>query len=619
MPRPAWKFAIFSALATLSADISVAAKPAPVKDFSRQVEVIVGGRLRETTAGQGELAVSLWNKTKSAIAGPIFLVIDESGLKSVQVGSHDEETAQGKPVFELVPVGRQLLPGGMTPSLPVAFHIPAGMPREDANKVRLKTRVFGREAPADAAALAREKADREDADFSTRGKSYTQADLDGIRQLQQQVSPDLVKKPDVIGTAITEDSQGKLALRVYTETRAAAKTLPSRMGDYPVDIQPVPGGFKTGPAYDSLSKQGGSATSRRTREARRESADEPARNTAGDNPQLVTRINPMQRFERPVPIGVSVLNSGTIDGSLICTAGTLGCRCIDSSGKVYALSNAHVFSDSGFAPIGEVMVQPGPADNNCVIDVENNAIATLVATTRDQNLDPQSRFFNPNTLPINFSDAALAAVSSVLDSDGNQIPAVGFSTPSDGYGAPSSRVLLQSRLGLQVQKYGRTTGYTRGITTAIDIYAPISPNPDTTDNFRLDEYYGMAGYFPFGDGGDSGSLIVTLEDRRPVSLLFAGNSIRTLANKIGPVLDRFNVRVDDGTNPNATTEGAGTAGLTGRGGIAFGNFTDADLGLVTVTTANGVFVITQLLPAELRGRVKPNRRPLIPVHNGRFT
>ncbi len=618
MPRPAWKFAIFSALATLTADVSVAAKPAPVKDFSRQVEVVAGGRLRETTAGQGELAVSLWNKTKSAIAGPIFLVIDESGLESVQVGSHGEETAQGKPVFELVPVGRQLLPGGMTPSLPVAFHIPAGMPREDANKVRLKTRVFGREAPADVAALAREKADREDADFSTRGKSYTQADLDGIRELQQQVSPELVKKPDVIGTAITEDSQGKLALRVYTESRAAAKTLPSRIGDYPVDIQPVPGGFKTGPSYDSVSRQSGGAASRRTRDAR-ELADEPQRNKAGDNAQLVTRIDPMQRFARPVPIGVSAFNSGTLDGNTICAAGTLGCRCIDSSGKLYALSNAHVFSDFGFATLGEVLVQPSQGDNNCVTDIANNAIGILVATTRYQNLDPQSRFFNPSTLPMNFSDAGLAAVSSVLDSEGNQIPAVGFSTPSDGYGAPSSRVLLQSRLGLQVQKYGRTTGYTRGITTAIDIYAPIGPNPDTTDNFRLDEYYGMAGYFPFGDGGDSGSLIVTLDDRRPVSLLFAGNSIRTLANKIGPVLDRFNVRVDDGTNPNATTAGAGTAGLTGRGGIAFGNLTDADLGLVVVTTTNGVTVITQLLPAELRGRVKPNRRPLIPVHNGRFT
>jgi hypothetical protein len=51
----------------------------------------------------------------------------------------------------------------------------------------------------------------------------------------------------------------------------------------------------------------------------------------------------------------------------------------------------------------------------------------------------------------------------------------------------------------------------------------------------------------FSAGGDSGSLIVTQEGNKPVGLLFAGSSIRTFANLIGPVLTRFNVTIDDGS------------------------------------------------------------------------
>ncbi|UCE04689.1 MAG: PKD domain-containing protein, partial [bacterium] len=52
----------------------------------------------------------------------------------------------------------------------------------------------------------------------------------------------------------------------------------------------------------------------------------------------------------------------------------------------------------------------------------------------------------------------------------------------------------------------------------------------------------------FSDGGDSGSLIVTDDsNKKPVGLLYAGSSDRTLANPIDPVLQRFNVTIDDGS------------------------------------------------------------------------
>ncbi|HVJ86349.1 MAG TPA: hypothetical protein VM452_11940, partial [Caulifigura sp.] len=153
MPRPAWKFAFLSALATLSADSSMAARPEPVKDFSRQLEVVVGGRLRETKKGQGELAITVWNKTATAVAGPIFVVIDDTGLEQVQVGSHDMETAKGKPMLLVVAEGKELIPGAMTSSIPVAFSMPEGMTREQASKLHLETRVIGRTGRPDAAQI----------------------------------------------------------------------------------------------------------------------------------------------------------------------------------------------------------------------------------------------------------------------------------------------------------------------------------------------------------------------------------------------------------------------------------------------------------------------------------
>jgi hypothetical protein len=206
--RPAWKFGLLTALTALACDVSFAAKPAPVKDFSRQVEVVVGGRLRETAKGQGELTLSLWNKSANAVAGPIFVVIDETGLEQVKVGSHSEETAKGKPVLEIVPAGRELLSGGMTPSFAVAFSMPAGLSRDVANTLHLEARVFGRQAPADAAKLAREKEAQEEADFATRGKNYNQAELTAAFAAQAAATPDLMKKPDVLATAVADDEKG---------------------------------------------------------------------------------------------------------------------------------------------------------------------------------------------------------------------------------------------------------------------------------------------------------------------------------------------------------------------------------------------------------------------------
>ena len=89
-----------------------------------------------------------------------------------------------------------------------------------------------------------------------------------------------------------------------------------------------------------------------------------------------------------------------------------------------------------------------------------------------------------------------------------------------------------------------------------------------------------------------------LHGNRPVALLFAGGGNLTLANQIGPILDRYNVRVDDGQDEDARTGTGGTEGISGREGIGLGQLGQDD---------------RFRLPPELRGRIKNPSRGIIPI------
>ncbi len=125
---------------------------------------------------------------------------------------------------------------------------------------------------------------------------------------------------------------------------------------------------------------------------------------------IVAFSDPTARF-RPAPIGVST-------GHPDITAGTIGCRVIDSNGNVYALSNNHVYANSNDASIGDSILQPGTADGG-------SSLYDVIGTLFD---------FEPidfSSSGINKIDAAIA-----LSSTGN----LNNTTPSDGYRVPSSAI-----------------------------------------------------------------------------------------------------------------------------------------------------------------------------------
>ncbi len=154
--------------------------------------------------------------------------------------------------------------------------------------------------------------------------------------------------------------------------------------------------------------------------------------------RIRSRVDATRRFERPVPIGVSA-------GHLDVGAGTIAAR-VTRDGDVYALSNSHVFANSGFAGLGDSLLQPAVSDGG---EVPEDVFGTLAEFEPiDFTLD------GSNTV-----DAALA-LSSATE--------LAAATPEDGYGAPS-QTTIAAFVGQDVQKYGRTTGLTRGVVEAVNV------------------------------------------------------------------------------------------------------------------------------------------------------
>ena len=157
-------------------------------------------------------------------------------------------------------------------------------------------------------------------------------------------------------------------------------------------------------------------------------------------------VDPTSRFTRPVPTGVSV-------GHPNVTAGTIGFRVKDGASNVFVLSNNHVLANQNDASIGDPALQPGAYDGGTD---PTDRIGTLY------DFEP-IKFARGRKVPKNAMDAAIAQSSTAM---------LGYATPSDGYGTPGTTV-LQPSVGLQVKKYGRTTGLTQGTVSEVNVTVDV--------------------------------------------------------------------------------------------------------------------------------------------------
>ena len=303
----------------------------------------------------------------------------------------------------------------------------------------------------------------------------------------------LMANPDVVGAGVGVTQDGKPGVIILTK-QPGVVGVPTELEGVPVEVV-VTGEIFAIPAQ--------------------EKEPSPSAGTKGK-----ASIDRTKWFERPVPIGVSTGNANE------CSAGTIGARVKDSNG-VYALSNNHVYALENNAGPNDDILQPGLYDTQCVFNPDN-FLGTL-----DNFVE-----INFSTIANNMIDAAIAVSSTNI---------LGNATPRDGYGTPSANT-VDAAVDLAVMKYGRTSGQTKGKIYLIDGTILVGYSSGTARFINQIGVLGSRGAFI--KAGDSGSLLVTSSDKKPVGLLFAGDSSGkyAFANPIGLVLDTFHVSID-GTTP----------------------------------------------------------------------
>jgi hypothetical protein len=300
--------------------------------------------------------------------------------------------------------------------------------------------------------------------------------------VQNRYTAQLMSQKGVIGTSTGLDDDGNVVIRVYT-SGANEPRIPAMLEGIPVQT------VLSGPihAWRDGSPQAKPAS-----------------------------VDPKSFFARPVPIGVSSMADTTF-----CAAATLGCRVKDSGGTVYALSCNHVYALENQGVINQTPAsQPSPLDVNCAV-ISANDFGTL---TQFVPID----FTGGN----NTADCAIVQTTTAL---------VGNSTPSNGYGTPSSATVAAS-LGQKVQKYGRTSSLTSGTVNGVNVTILVGYDVGNATFVNQIEVIGSRRHPSLGQPGDSGSLVVD-STLHPVGLLFAGGGGLTFCNPIAAVLDQLGTKL----------------------------------------------------------------------------
>lgn len=196
------------------------------------------------------------------------------------------------------------------------------------------------------------------------------------------------------------------------------------------------------------------------------------------------------RRDRPLRVGTSVAHPAV-------TAGTLGAFVRSADGRVLLLSNNHVLADTDRARVGDPVLSPGPADGG---RPGLDRVATLTS-------------FERLSADGNLLDLALAAVDDPALVGGNGVPE-----------GELSGLVMEVLDDVAVAKVGRTTGHTTGRVTAVELDG-VTVDYGRGDVFSFDDCIEVEGDGgAFSAGGDSGSVVYTVDGQHPLGLLFAGST-----------------------------------------------------------------------------------------------
>lgn len=244
---------------------------------------------------------------------------------------------------------------------------------------------------------------------------------------------------------------------------------------------------------------------------------------------------PTGRF-RPAPGGVSI-------GHKDITAGTLGCW-VKRNKEWMILSNNHVLANINVGKKGDAILQPGSYDGGKNPDDQIATLEDFIEITLQEL---------PSDCDVAGGMVAiLNALASMAGSD-TRLKAIRIRAIENLVDAAIARPLRQEDvlaeilnigtvdrtgsaiLGMALKKMGRTTNYTEGEVTQVDVTANVGYGENRTALFT-DQF--MAG--AMSQPGDSGSAVLN-GDNELVGLLFAGSDTTTIINRIENVFSALNL------------------------------------------------------------------------------
>jgi hypothetical protein len=321
----------------------------------------------------------------------------------------------------------------------------------------------------------------------------THASVKAVMALQSAVTPDLMKWPDVLGSAIGLDDAGQPALIVFVNQNGASRA------DV---VRALPPALR------------GIAVRAELTDTFRALAGKPGSGGGGVS----------HRAGQTLPIQLGTSGGWRYDlANGYCCGGTLGAL-IQVNGLQYILSNYHVFEadivgggNNLVASTGNPVIQPGLIDVGC--DANNaQSVGALVKI---------------NSLPNSNVDASIAQVTEGMVSPDGAILEIGT----------LSSQTIAAYLNQAVKKSGRTTGLTRTKVSGLNATIRVSYENECaggtafTKTFTGQIVLSNSGS-KFLNSGDSGSLLVEDIAAKPraVGLLYAGSSTSAIANPIDEVL-----------------------------------------------------------------------------------
>lgn len=308
--------------------------------------------------------------------------------------------------------------------------------------------------------------------------------------------------------------------KVEKEDLSKDDLVPSKLGTVKTDVleigfpiaeqfRPPPTAWRTRETGTTVEGNGGM-----TREEEQYAA-------LADAQLLAKRIRPA---EGGYSVGHKKITAGTIATCVydVLPGGTTSGQPAHGLGippQFYILSNNHVLANTNNANVGDPILQPGPFDGGTDPADRIAALTRWIPIT----LDPPT----PRPLHRNLVDAAIA--QGEFHNLDREIYWTGY--------VRGWRRKSNIAVGAIVQKTGRTTNYTTGRITAINATVDVGYGGG-----RVGRFVDQIILTNMSAGGDSGSLITTLDDVA-VGLLYAGSSVATIANQIEHVRSLLRVEV----------------------------------------------------------------------------